>query len=326
MEGEYLEERNETLHYQEGFSAQFDVFPIILALLIVSANGTALILVVRNKNLRSLTNCILASLAVSDFLAGSLGIPLYLLCNATYQSSWCLCSVVVWRFLSVSSVLHLTLLTLHVYATVVNVVRHRFILKSNVTAGLICAVWFSAAFVSLVQLSWITVENEETEQERRRVHLAYATAVLVGFLCIPVAAMIYCHVRVFAAIRLSKGAEKVENLANEIDSVEDQTPDRVSANWKISVVLTVMLAVFLICWTPYFVLELVVDTEGMSAIPVWAEYVLFYYTRFTVSAINPVLFLFGKRDFRRAFCLCSGCRHQSKNEDNVILGTVNSLV
>lgn len=322
MEDEYLEEEgNETLHEQEGFSVQFDVFPIILAVLIVLANGTALVLVARRKNLRSATNGVLASLAVSDFLAGFLGIPFYLVCNAAYDPSWCLCSVVFWRFVSVSTVLHLTILTLHLYATVVHVMRCKVLLRRNVSAGLVCAVWFCAAFVSLVQLSWITVENKESEEERQRVHLAYAITVLAAFLGVPLVTMIYCHVRIFANIRLSKREQTVGKLENRVDSVEDQTLDKYTENWKLGLVLLGMLAAFLICWVPYFVLELVTDTEGMGAFPDWAEYVLFYYTRFTASAINPVLFVIGKRDFRRAFCGCLGCS-QTQSEDNVVLGTV----
>ena len=322
MEDEYLEEGNETLHEQEGFSAQFDVFPIILAVLIVLANGTALVLVARRKNLRSVTNGVLASLAVSDFLAGFLGIPFYLVCNAaSYDLSWCLCSVVFWRFVSVSTVLHFTILTLQLYATVVHVVRCKILLRRNVSAGLVCTVWFCAAFVSLVQLSWITVENEETEEERQRVHLAYAITVLTVFLGVPLVIMIYCHVRVFANIRLNKREQTVGRSENQVDSVEDQTLDKYTENWKLGLVLLGMLVAFLICWAPYYVLELVIDTEGMGAFPVWAVYVLFYYTRFTASAINPVLFLIGKRDFRRAFFGCFGCS-DTQSYDNVVLGTL----
>lgn len=44
-----------------------------------------------------MTNGVLASLAVSDFLAGLVGIPLYLACNVTYNPSWCLSSAAFWR-------------------------------------------------------------------------------------------------------------------------------------------------------------------------------------------------------------------------------------
>jgi len=326
MEEEHVEGGNETVDEYGGFSAHYDVFPIILAVLIVLANGTALVLFTRSKKLRSLTNGVLASLAVSDFLAGFIGIPLYLVCNVAYDTPWCLSSAVFWRFVSVSTVLHLSVLTLHLYASVVHGTRFGALLKRNVSTGLVGAVWFSAAFIALIQLSWIIVEDEESEAERQRVHLSYAITVLALFLGLPLVTMIYCHLRVFVVIRIYNSKQsKAFELGNGTDALDDQRFDNMSANWKSGVVLAGMLAVFLICWTPYFVLELVVDTEGITALPEWAEYVLFYYTRFIASAINPVLFVIGKRDFRQALCGCFSCC-STKSEDKETRGTVHSLV
>ena len=251
MEDEYFEEANGTLGeeqvFLEGFSAQYDVFPIIVALLIVLGNGTALVLFARNKKLHSVTNGILASLAVSDFLAGFVGIPLYLVCNAIYTIPWCFSSVVFWRFVSVSTVLHLTILTLHLYASVDHAARCQVLLKPNISAFLICATWLSAAFVSLIQLSWINVEDEETEAESRRVHLAYAITVLALFLVLPLIIIIYCHLRVFAVVHLFKRKQTAGQSVKAIDPINDQTFDRISANWKLGIVLFGMLVVFLIC-------------------------------------------------------------------------------
>lgn len=325
MEDEYLEGGNETLSEEDGFSLRYDVFPIVVAVLIVFANGTALALAARCEKLRTVTNSVLASLAVSDLLAGILGIPLYLVCNTSYDTPWCLSSVVFWRFVSVSTVLHLTILTLQLYATVVSYVAGcgaGSLLKGNVSAGLVCAAWLCAAFVSLIQLSWITAEDE-SEAERQRIHLAYATTVLALFLGVPLVIMIYCHLRVYAVVRFYRRERKAGEFRTK--DVDDQTFEKISANWKSGVLLAGMLAVFLICWAPYFVLELVVDTEGLRTLPEWGEYVLFYFTRFTASAINPILFIIGKRDFRGALCGCLGCCG-IKSKDKRVRGTLNSLV
>lgn len=314
---EYSDEGNETMdeEFVNGFSARYDVYPIVIAVLIVLANGTALILVARKKKLQTVTNGVLASLAVSDLLAGLVGVPLYLACNMTYGTPWCLSSAVFWRFVSVSTVLHLTILTIHLFASVVRVTRYEFLLKRKASTCLVCTAWACAAFVSLIKLSWITVEDDKSEEERLRLHLNYSIALLVLFLGVPLVIMVYCHVRIFAFVRLYKRTQNAGE-SEEGNSLNDQPFAKVASNWKTAVVFAGMLAVFLICWAPYFILELVVDDEGMELLPLWAVYMLFYFTRFTASALNPVLFVLGKRDFRGALCESLQCCRTTKRDES----------
>ena len=322
---EFYEEENETLdeEFVNGFSARYDVYPLVLAVLIIVANGTALALVVRNKKLQTVTNGVLASLATSDLLAGLLGIPLYLVCNVTYHTAWCLSSAVFWRFISISTVLHLTILTMHLFATVGHLTRFEFVLRRNATTCLICTAWLCGAFVSLVQLSWIIVEDDKSEEERLRLHFTYSITVLVLFLGVPLATMVYCQLRIYSFICAYKRERKAR--VSEKSNLSDHQPcAKVASTWKTAVVFAGLLAVFLICWAPYFILELVVDDVGMESLPLWTVYMLFYFTRFTASAVNPVLFVVGKSDFRAALREWLHCCSTTK-DDEAALGTMHPL-
>ena len=90
-----------------GFSATVDVPPITLGLLILLANGLVLILVARKRQLRTITNLLLCSLALSDLLTGLISIPLFMTCNILRQSALCIAEDQVLRFTSVSIVCHL---------------------------------------------------------------------------------------------------------------------------------------------------------------------------------------------------------------------------
>lgn len=323
---EFYEEGNETLdeEFVNGFSARYDVYPLVLAVLIIVANGTALALVVRKKKLQTVTNGVLASLATSDLLAGLLGIPLYLVCNVTYHTSWCLSSAVFWRFVSISTVLHLTILTVHLFATVCHLTRFEFVLRRNATTCLVCTAWLCAAFVSLVQLSWIIVEDDKSDEERLRLHFIYSITVLVLFLGVPLATMVYCQLRIFAFICVYK-RERKARVSEKGNSSDHQPYAKVTSTWKTAVVFAGLLAVFLICWAPYFILELVVDDAGMESLPLWAVYMLFYFTRFAASAVNPVLIVVGKSDFRAALREWLHCCGITK-DDEAAHGTMHSLV
>ncbi|XP_020618673.1 D(5)-like dopamine receptor [Orbicella faveolata] len=326
-DSEFYGEGNETLddEFVNGFSAHYDVYPVVLAVLIIVANGTALALVVRKKKLQTVTNGVLASLATSDLLAGLLGIPLYLVCNLTYHTAWCLSSAVFWRFVSISTVLHLTILTMHLFATVGHLTRYEFVLRRKATTCLVCTAWLCAAFVSLVQLSWIIVEDDRSEEERLRVHLTYSIAVLVLFLGVPLATIVCCQLRIFAFICVYKRECKAR-VSEKSNSSDDQPFAKVASTWKTAVVFAGMSAVYLICWAPYFILELVVDDAEMESLPLWAVYMLFYFTRFTASAVNPILFVVGKSDFRRALREWLHCCSTAKAEEEADHGTMHSLV
>ena len=114
--------------------------------------------------------------------------------------------------------------------------------------------------------------------------------------------------------------------ASEKSNSSDHQPyAKVASTWKTAVVFAGLFAVFLICWAPYFILELVIDDAGMESLPLWAVYMLFYFTRFTASAVNPVLFVVGKSDFRAALREWLRCCGITK-DDEAANGTVHSLV
>ena len=65
----------------EEFSLEFDTFPVVLACFIVILNVMVIVMFIRNRSLRTVTNSFLVSLAVSDLLAGLVGIPLAITCT-----------------------------------------------------------------------------------------------------------------------------------------------------------------------------------------------------------------------------------------------------
>ena len=86
---------------------EIDIPPITLAILILLANGLVIFLVARTKPLRTETNLLLCSLALSDLLTGVISIPLFLMCNLLHEPALCIADDQMLRFTSVSTVCHL---------------------------------------------------------------------------------------------------------------------------------------------------------------------------------------------------------------------------
>lgn len=89
------------------FQPVVDVPAIALAVFIVTINSLALIMVAKKTYLRSITNLLLCSLALSDLLTGLVSVPLFITCNIFRRLAVCLTEEQLSRFISASIVSHL---------------------------------------------------------------------------------------------------------------------------------------------------------------------------------------------------------------------------
>ena len=305
------------------FYAPYDVVPLVLCVLIVAANATAILLVLRSAKLRNATNGVLVSLAVSDLLAGVVGVPLYLACTTSYDTGCCVASVLVWRFVSISTVLHLTLVTADRYVSIVHVTRYETIVTGKASAVLVAIVWICAASVSLVQLCWVGLQQATDGEEHQTV--VYSIVVLVVFLGLPLVTMLYSYARILACVLHFRSKQKASTTAKRPSKTDPL--DRIMTHWKTALVFAAMIIVFIVCWVPYFTLEVLYNSHKLDSLPVWAWYVLFYYTRFAASLVNPLIYIFGKQDLRAALLECFGCSHtpitgESTTNDEIIQSRV----
>ena len=100
------------LYMPVSFSAKEDIPPITLGILVVLGNGLVLFLVVRKKQLRTITNFLLCSLAISDLLTGLVSVPLHMTCNILRHPALCIASNQMLGLTSVSIVCHLVAVSL----------------------------------------------------------------------------------------------------------------------------------------------------------------------------------------------------------------------
>lgn len=276
-----------------GFVPVVDTLPVILAFLIIITNGLGIFLFIRNRRLRNITNTFLVSLAISDLLTGLFAIPFYLVCSAT-QSTLCRVTILFWRFTTTSTVLHLLVVTLDRYAAIVHAIRYHAIITRSRANIAIFTTWTLSLIVSLVQLFWPMASHYEDDHTI----VIYLLTTLVVFFVLPLLVMIYSYISIFNVVRYHEKQIKKQNRPSALEKRKDSTLD-IPAQWKSALVFLVMTIVYVICWFPYFVYMLR-DALFPILIPHWAEYVFFYYPRFITSLTNPIFYIVGKHDFRKA--------------------------
>ena len=270
----------------------------LISLMIVTVNGVVIFLIHKKKSLRTLTNMFLTSLALSDLMAGLVGIPLLVICLVRDKHEVCVCSTYFYRFAAISSVCHVLLIACDRYIFIVHSMKHHSLVTKRRAIVAIISVWLLSLASSLVQLSWyifhgvaVTEYKHVTEDHNKR----YGLACIVLFFAVPLLLICYIYGRIFyiSFKRNKRDRQLNKNL---------QQPCRSSLHeWRGRSVLLITVMIFAGFWSPYFltVFDDYMEPSEDISMPIWAQRLLVF-VGFIPPILNPTLCTLAKKDFRRA--------------------------
>ena len=310
--------KSEELLHEGGFHAGRDVFQIVIAVLVIAVNSWVIWLVATKRSLRTVTNYILTSLAVSDLCTGAISIPLLLSCNILIKTGFCVADLVVIVFISVSTVLHILAMTVDRYICIIYALRYQSWVTKRRGGKLIALIWLFSMLVALIQLAWTNLNEEATMEhsaEVKRIIVIYDITLFVAVIGLPVIFMAFAYARILYEVH-----RQTMNIQKHNTPGWQETRRSTRQEWKVATVFLVMLLVFVICWVPYYLLQLQqVLKEQFLDISTPAVMIL-YWLRLLTSLINPCLYILGKPDFRKA----AGLRKRTRRYNSE--GTRTSLL
>ena len=260
----------------------------------VLVNAFVVLLVVTKNTLRTATNLILASLACSDFLMGAVGIPLIPVCSAFREDGTCIASAVFIQFISFSSVVHIMLLTTDRYIYIMCALRYDDLMHRKRACKLLAIIWTTSLIASVVRLFWVVGVHDEDDVQIRNNRERIYHIFFFAFFCLLFVVISFMDARMMCVVHRQTKLIYQRNLPSNLR--------RRSANQLIGrkrkAVLTciLILIVYVICWFPYFVLDLM---QPLNWLPIWLQWFI-YYIRFMSSACNPWFYTLRKQDLRRA--------------------------
>ncbi|XP_068726188.1 histamine H2 receptor-like [Montipora capricornis] len=261
---------------------------------IIFANSVVLLLYKRKQLLKTKSNLCLVCLAFSDFLAGFIAVPMVIVCSTVRSHTVCTVMDLSSRFISISTVLNLLLVTMERYLKIIYALRYPSIVTTSRLIILLVFVWCFALGATLIQVIWIPFVGPETEEifaEDAIYTLSIFFGVVVPSLLIMFAALI-C---IFRVIRRQLRSMK-ENNGYETRAYKNRST-RLEA--KAVTLLGSMIITFIACWFPYYILSILEDLDLLIPhLPEWAITV-FAFLRFGSSILNPLIYTFFKEDFRR---------------------------
>lgn len=171
---------------------------IIFSVIILFLNGTVFMVFSRHPRLRTATNWILVSLAVSDFGIG-LSTPLLITCHLLdypRKRPYCIATACLNRVFAVSTIYHITLATVEKYMAIVHPFKH-ISFRKRMIFGTLMSIWMFAAFVAFIPLSWLLPLDKLKNEATYAKHRVYSLVIVPLALILPYMFIIYMFVKIF---------------------------------------------------------------------------------------------------------------------------------
>ena len=278
----------------------------LLGAAIVFANSVVIFLYRKKAFLKTKTNLCLACLAMSDFLAGSVAIPMVIACNTAevnIVTKRTICTVMDLssRFISISTVLHLLLVTVERYFMIIHAMHYPFIVTTSRLISLLVFVWCFSLGASLIQLTWIPFSGPNTEEIFRK-DTIYSLSIFFGVVVTSLLIMGAALTCIFRVLR--RQLQSIKRSHSYKTRAYRKMP--IPLESKAVIVFGSMILTFVTCWFSYYLDGLLLDLNLPAPyLPEWAH-VMLMFLRFASSVLNPVLYTFFKEDFKRALLASFG--------------------
>ncbi|XP_067839892.1 trace amine-associated receptor 1-like [Heptranchias perlo] len=295
------------------------IFMLLTILFTVIGNMLLIISISHFKRLRTPTNYLILSLATADFLLGCVVMPYSMV--RSVESCWYLgqlfckihssCDVM----LSTVSILHLCFISIDRYYAVCDPLRYKIRMTFFSVQMMIFISWAVSAVFAFV-LIFLELNIRGIEEFYIDNIACYGSCTLIfseisGVVAsmisfyIPGVTMlcIYCKIY-FVAI---KQVRSIKKITNQIQSI-NENKSRFSRNneRKAAKTLGIVMGVFLICWSPFFICNTIDAFVNYSTPPVLFDALVWF--GYLNSAFNPIIYGFFYSWFRKAVIIIWTCK------------------
>ncbi|XP_065673484.1 adenosine receptor A3-like [Hydra vulgaris] len=285
------------------FNSVVHIPALILGFLIILANSFVMYLYWKNRTLRKTRgNILLISLSIADLTTGIVVfghlLPFYYIiladCSTLYyyfKVSYFVSIDILTTSLTITSVLHLLLLSSERFVSLYYALRYTVIITKKRLIVLSLMAWIIGAFVAIIQLSYLIpyIKVPHKNQLKYEFSNKIYTVITIGlFSVIPIFVLLFQYIWMFCLIRrLLK-----ENSRNHLK--------RFCLRESRGIIVTcIMFVTFILFCFPYLLMKVLycLTYHAFSKLPSEFFEALFL-LRFTISLTNPLIYALYKKDFK----------------------------
>ncbi|XP_013776219.1 dopamine receptor 1-like [Limulus polyphemus] len=278
----------------------------------VAGNLLVCLAIYRDRRLRKLGNLFLVSLAVSDLFVSSLVMTFavvndlmgYWMFGPQFCDTWVAFDVMC----CTASILNLCSVSFDRFVHIKDPLRYNCWMTKRVVLGSICLIWLLSALVSFlpISLGWHKPKNSvfagslEKERPTCALELTPVYAVVsssISFFA-PCVVMIALYARLYLYARKHVKNIRATEPVCDVRSSNSHHSSHVREH-KASITLGIIVGVFLVCWVPFFSVNIVAAfCKSCISDLVWKCLTWLGYFN---STLNPVIYSIFNAEFRDAF-------------------------
>ncbi|XP_052667237.1 octopamine receptor-like [Harpia harpyja] len=320
-----------------GISLHEVVIGLILTLIdLITLLGNTVVFIcpVVEKRLRTVTYMFIMSLAMADFLVACLVMPFSIIYEVTGMWLFGKLFCKVWISFDVmfctASIVTLCFISLDRYCSVVTPNHYSRRMSRGRCIVMTCMVWVYSSLISFlpVMQGWNEIPGVDFDAGRECIFVTnWIFAIVASALAFFVPFMVMCSMYFFIYRASRLKATRIMSQTLEIHyHPNSKRQNHLQLENKATRTISIIISVFVLCWLPYFVLNVWLAARGTdSTSTVLVDtFKIITWLGYCNSTINPMLYAFLNRDFQRALKKLLICRHRSQvdiGEDMVSIAT-----
>lgn len=314
---------NDTASCLDSAAFKATVGVVLTALIVVTVAGNVVVCLAvgLSRRLRSLTNCFIVSLAITDLLLGLLVLPFsafyQLSCRWNFGSVFCNVYTSLDVMLCTASILNLFVISLDRYCAVTAPLRYPMLVTPARVAISLVFIWVVSITLSFlsIHLGWNSrsdtgIVNHTSLHCKVQVNLVYGVVDGLVTFYLPLLVMCVTYYRIFKIAR---------HQAKRIHLVSSWKAATLREH-KATVTLAAVMGAFVVCWFPYFTVFVYRGLRGDDSVNRAFEAVVLW-LGYANSALNPILYAALNRDFRLAYQQLLRCRAPGRHAHQTFLMT-----
>ena len=259
----------------------------ILSVIIVVSNCSVCALVCFNKTLRTYTNWLVLSLAVSDILTGGVLLPIVLIKPASLVTDYFITLILL------SGVANACAVTCDRYVAIIKPLLYSYLAPKILQRALVVS-WLISTAYTVLPLAWDT-------NPTKTIHIVYIVCLEIFGVVVPYIFVTFAYVQIFRQVRRSLTMRK------DFESAREWRKERrrISSDAKAAKVFCIVSTAFLLSWLPILYSTTVYRVFNRPDLLPDVLVTISLFTVTTSSLVNPLIYAFLKPDFRvviRNFC------------------------
>ncbi|KAM9840808.1 trace amine-associated receptor 1-like [Aulostomus maculatus] len=265
-----------------------------VSVITVCGNLLIIISIIYFKQLHTPTNYLILSLAVTDLLVGVVAFPLsmeFTVSSCMYQNDvFCKIRENADVTLSTASILNLCCISIDRYFVVCHPLTYRLTITRNVVVIMILVIWSVSVLVAI----GFIIAGLNHEQCGEKCHMDILIANISGpvfSFYLPMIIMVCIYVKIFLVAQ--KQARSIQDTTRKSGATVSKSERKATKT------LAIVMGVFLICWTPFF-LCFYFQLLNPVTVPL-PLYEALNWLALSNSMLNPFIYAFFYHWFRSAF-------------------------